>query len=113
MENKKHIAALPESDFISFLYSERERENSLSEVHGWNNWALAGAIITVICSGYAVLKVNLSLEWTKVLYNASSLIAFFFTYHSLAPIFRRERAVDFSKVRMMKEVMPLVKIVSV
>lgn len=113
MENKTHIANLPESEFISFLYSERDRENSLSEFHGWNNWALSGAIITVICSGYAILKIKPSLDVAEVHYNAICLIAFFLTYHSWATIFRRERAVDFSKVRMMKEVMPVVKLIFV
>lgn len=113
MEDKKHIANLPESEFISFLYSERDRENSLSEFHGWNNWALAGAIIPAICSGYAILKIHPSLDVAKVLYNAGCLIAFFLTYHSLATVFRRERAIDFSKVRMMKEVIPIVKLVFV
>lgn len=113
MEDKKHIANLPESEFISFLYSERDRENNLSEFHGWNNWALAGAIITAICSGYAVLKIHPSLDVAKVLYNAGCLIAFFLAYHSWAIIFRRERAVDFSKVRMMKEVIPVEKLVFV
>lgn len=113
MEEKLHIGNLADSDFISFLYSERERENSLSEFHGWNNWALAGAIVTVICSGYAVLKLNPSLDVTRVLYNTSCLIAFFLTYHSWTNIFKRERAVDFSKVRMMKEVIPIIKLVFV
>lgn len=113
MENKKHIANLPEPEFISFLYSERDRENNLSEFHGWNNWALAGAIITAICSGYAVLKIRPSPDVAKVLYNAGCLIAFFLAYHSWATIFNRERAVDFSKVRMMKEVIPIVKLVFV
>jgi hypothetical protein len=113
MEEKLHIGNLSDSDFISFLYSERERENSLSGFHGWNNWALAGAIVTVICSGYAVLKLNPSLDVTRVLYNTSCLIAFFLAYHSWTNIFRRERAVDFSKVRMMKEVIPIIKLVFV
>ena len=77
MEDNKDIANLQESDFISFLYLERDRENNLSEFHGWNNWALAGAIITAICSGYAVLGINPSLDMAKVLYNASCSIAFF------------------------------------
>lgn len=113
MEDNKDIANLQESDFISFLYLERDRENNLSEFHGWNNWALAGAIITAICSGYAVLGINPSLDVAKVLYNASCSIAFFLACHSWATIFRRERAVDFSKVRMMKEVIPIVKLVFV
>lgn len=113
MAGKLHIEDLTESEFISFLYSERDRENSLSAFHGWNNWALAGAIVTVVCSGYAILKFNPSLDLTSVLYFSSFWIAFFLAYHSWANFFRRERAVDFSKVRMMKEVIPIIKLVFV
>ena len=113
MKDTQHITNMSDTEFLSFLYSERDRENSLSEFHGWNNWALAGAIITAICSGYAVLRMSPSLEVVKVLYNTGFIIAFFLTYHSWANIFKRQRAVDFSKVRMMKEVMPIVKIVFV
>lgn len=113
MKDTQHITNMSDTEFLSFLYSERDRENSLSEFHGWNNWALAGAIITAICSGYSVLSKNPSLDVVTVLYNAGFIVAFFLTYHSWATIFRRQRAVDFSKVRMMKEVMPVVKIVFV
>lgn len=113
MKDKKHIANLSDSDFMAFLYSERERENNLSEFHGWNNWALAGAIVTVFCSGYAILKANPTFDVTKVLYNTVCLVTFFLTYHSWTSIFRKKRGVDFSKVKMVKEVIPFVKIVFV
>lgn len=113
MEVKKQISDLSDTEFLTFLYSERNRENNLSDFHGWNNWALAGAIITAICSGYAVLYESSILDFVKVLYNTGFIVAFFLTYHSWATIFRRQRAVDFSKVRMMKEIMPVVKIVFV
>lgn len=38
MDNKKTtIPDFSDIDFISFLYSERDRENSLSQYHGWNS----------------------------------------------------------------------------
>ena len=35
MENNKHISDLSDSDFLSFLYSERERENNLHDFHAY------------------------------------------------------------------------------
>lgn len=112
-ENKHNIHEFTESEFVSFLFSERERENSLSEFHGWNNWALVGAIVSVLCAGYAILKDKFFLDTTEVIYHSCCILAFFLTYHSWTLIFRRERGVDFSRVRMLKEVIPVVKIVFV
>lgn len=44
---KSGITDLSDSEFLSFLYSERDRENSLSQYQGWNYWALVGAIGTI------------------------------------------------------------------
>ncbi len=112
-ENKQKISDLSDSEFISFLFSERDRENSLSVFQGWNNWALAGAIVTAISAGYAVLKNNMLINTAAVVYYSCCILAYFLAYHSWSWIFRRERGVDFSKVRMMKEVMPVVKIIFV
>ena len=38
-----NLTNLSDSDFLNFLYSERDREKSLSEKNGWTNWAIAGA----------------------------------------------------------------------
>ena len=109
--NPKHILAeMSDSDFLSFLYSERDRENSLSQYQGWNNWALAGALITVVCAFYAICKDNIYIEWKTVLYLASGIMAFFLAYHSWLRVFMHERGIDFSKVRMLKEVIPYAKI---
>ena len=109
--DKNHIYDLSNAEFVSFLFSERARETNISEFHGWNNWALAGAIVSVILAGYSVLKNNPSLVTLNVVYNVSCLLAFFLAYHSWSRMFRRARGVDFSKVRMLKEVLPIVKIV--
>lgn len=111
MENNKHIPDLSDSDFLSFLYSERERENNIHDFHGWNNWALIGAIITFVCSGYAILKDNPDLRKLTVLYYTISLVSFFLTCQYIETIFRKERKIDFSKVRMMEDVFPLGKVI--
>ena len=43
-------------EFLSFLFAERDRENNLSQFQGWNNWAIAGAIVTIICTMYSIWK---------------------------------------------------------
>lgn len=40
MEKNKsnRITELPDSEFLSFLYSERNREEGLANYQGWNLW---------------------------------------------------------------------------
>ena len=47
IEIPKTITDLTDAEFLSFLYSERDREESLNSYQGWNVWAVAGALITV------------------------------------------------------------------
>ena len=108
-ENNK-ITNLSDADFISFLYAERDRENSLSQYQGWNNWALIGAFVTVICAGYAILKDCAEISWKDVLYYSGYIISYFLLYYSWYRAIKRERGVDFYKVRMLKEVAPYVQI---
>jgi len=51
-EKKLFVSEMTDSEFVSFLYSERDRENGLSLYQGWNNWAIAGALITIIYNIY-------------------------------------------------------------
>ena len=54
-KNKSNrITELSDSEFLSFLYSERDREESLNHFQGWNIWAVIGAMITVICTAYSI-----------------------------------------------------------
>lgn len=52
----KAIGDLTDAEFLSFLYSERDREDSLSQWQGWNNWALAGAFVAVMWTAYSIWK---------------------------------------------------------
>ena len=100
------ISDMSDSEFLSFLYSERDRENSISEYQGWNNWALAGSIITVTCFVYATVFNASSVDWLKVLYYAVGGVAFFLSYHTWLRLFKRERGHDFTRVRLLKEMTP-------
>ncbi len=107
MVSVKHpLTDLSESEFLSFLYSERERENSLSQYQGWNNWALIGALITVLSVAYASLKSVGRIDWMRCSYYATGSVSFFLAYHSWLKFFKRERGYDFTRVRLLKEMVP-------
>ena len=56
MEKNKSlkINELSDGEFLSYLYAERDREESLNHFQGWSIWAVIGAIVTVICTAYSI-----------------------------------------------------------
>ena len=111
MEKEKNHSAVSfsDSEFLSLLYSERERENSLNRVPGWSSWAILGAGITVLCAGYAVLKRNRSIDGSEVLYTTSANLAFLLTLISMFRLLNLNRSVDLSRVKLLKEVLPSIQ----
>lgn len=101
------ISNLTDAEFLSFLYSERDREQSLSQLQGWNNWALAGAFATVLWTVYTICSEKYYIEWTDVVYLTSGILALFITLFSYLRFYERERGIDYSKVRLLKEVFPI------
>jgi hypothetical protein len=114
MEKNKsnRITELPDSDFLSFLYSERDREESLNSYQGWNLWAVIGAMITVACAIYSIICNHQDkIGWLNTSYIASGIIGFCFCYRSLVKFIlsflERRRGVDYRKVKYLKEVAPI------
>lgn len=106
-DNNKRIADLSDSDFLAFLYAERDREESLSKYQGWNIWAVAGALVTVFCAGYSLLSRNKgSLDGLSVAYYVSGLIALFLCLRPLSFIKTRPRGVDYNRVKFLKDTVP-------
>lgn len=103
----KSISNLTDAEFLSFLYSERDREQSLSQLQGWNNWALAGAFATVLWTLYTICSEKYFIEWADVVYLTSGILALFITLFSYLRFYERERGIDYSKVRWLKEVFPI------
>lgn len=104
------ISNLSDSEFLSVLYSERDRENSLTQVPGWSYWAIIGAGITILCTAYYILKEHLPLNGISVLYLTSAFLALVLSFGSFFRILSIGRAVDYSRVRLMKEVIPVVHV---
>ena len=49
------INELSDGEFLSYLYAERDREESLNHFQGWNIWAVAGAMVTVVYAAYSII----------------------------------------------------------
>ena len=114
MEEKQNnrITELSDSEFLSFLYAERDRENSLNQYQGWNIWAILGALITVICAGYSVFKSDeTSVDRLSVCYLTSGLISSLILLRPIILIvfsyITPRRSVDFKKLKPLLEVAPI------
>lgn len=106
--NNKKITNLTDGEFLSFLYSERDRENSLRQYQGWNIWALVGALVAVICAGYQLLKDNINtIQPIQICYYSSVILAFVLCIHPLLTLwFRKDRGVDLRKLKRLGQNTP-------
>ena len=78
---KNKLLNLSDAEFLSFLYQERDREESLNTYQGWNVWAVIGAMITIVCAGYRVLYSHSNeIDWLRFGFFISCFIGFSFSY---------------------------------
>ncbi len=106
------VLGLSDAEFLSFLYSERDREESLNSYQGWNVWAVIGAMITVVCAVYSVICNHQDkIDWLNTSYIASGIIGFCLCYRSwgmfVLSFIERKRGIDYRKVKYLKEVAPI------
>lgn len=111
MKLNSPILNFSDSEFMAFLYSERERENNLNQYQGWNNWVLIVALISTLLALYFTCRSNTDISASSTFYFISSLISIGFAYKSILDLFRKERACDFTRVRLLKDIVPWVDIV--
>ena len=106
-QERLNIPEMSDADFLSYLYSERDRENNISQHQGWNNWALIGAIVAVLCAGYSALYNAGHGDLLRIAYYTSGTVAFYMSYRAwIRLLIERDRGYDFSRVRFLKEVAP-------
>lgn len=112
IEISKTITDLTDAEFLSFLYSERDREESLNSYQGWNVWAVAGALITVVCAIYGILSAHIDeIDRIRVLYLVSRCLGTIFLYWQAVSFYmsfmERKRAKDYKKIKFLKDVAPI------
>ena len=106
------VTELSDAEFLSYLYAERDREESLNSYQGWNSWAVVGALITVACGVYSIIcKHQEEIDWLNMSYFASGIIGFCFCYRGcvkfIFSFMERKRGVDYRKVKYLKDVAPI------
>ena len=112
-KNKSNrITELSDSEFLSFLYSERDREESLNHFQGWNIWAVIGAMITVICTAYSIRCNHLGqIDRLRTVYLVSDYVSrlflLWFVVVSVKSFVERKRATDYKKLKCLKDVAPM------
>ena len=111
-QKENSLLNLNDEAFISFLYSERDRENNLNQVPGWSNWAIIGAIVAVLWTAYGIAKVG-TIDVKSLLFYISGFIGLFWNYRSWANFFRRERGIDYGRVKLLKDVFPKVDVIMI
>ena len=119
MDKKKNELKLPESiacltdaEFLQFLYSEREREESLNSYQGWNVWAVVGALITVVCTAYGVISAYADeINRVRTLYFVSSYLSNIFMLWYVILFYlsylNRKRAKDYKRIKHLKDIAPI------
>lgn len=106
------LMEMSDAEFLSFLYSERDREESLNSYQGWNLWAVIGAMITLACAAYNIICNHQDeIDWLNMGYFFSGIIGICFCYRSwgmfVLSFLERKRGVDYRKVKYLKEVAPI------
>ncbi len=112
---KKHdfkVTELSDANFLSYLYAERDREESLNSYQGWNSWAVVGALITVACAAYGIISKHITdLDRLRTLYLVSKYLGtiFGFWYAGLfyMSFLERKRATDYKRIKRLKDVAPI------
>lgn len=108
-----NISKFTDSEFLSFLYAERDRELSNKAYPGWSNWALVGTIIAIIFYGYELLgehraEINYSYAILDLNIFSALLLSATPTIWYIISCFKRKRMVDSNRVRSLSEVFPII-----
>lgn len=106
------VYELSDAEFLSYLYAERNREESLNSYQGWNTWAVVGAMITVACAAYGIISKHITdLDRLRTLYLVSkylgTIFGFWYAGLSYMSFLERKRATDYKRIKRLKDVAPI------
>ena len=109
-ENK--IKEMSDAELLSFLYSERDRDESLNSYQGWNLWVVVAAMITIAYSAYGIVCNHLGqIDRLRTGYLVSDYVSrlflLWFVVVSVKSFVERKRAKDYKKLRYLKDVAPM------
>lgn len=113
---KEDINKMSHAEFLSFLYSERDREISNKYMPGWSNWVLIGAMVSFLTITYNLLKSNaFKVQESVFILLLSGFLAaalsYYPTFKWILRLISRKRSIDYSKLCTLKEAAPTTMIV--
>ena len=112
MDTYKNILNLSDAEFLSFLYSERERVESLNSYQGWNLWVVIGAMITVACAVYGIICAHTGeIDRLRTIYLTSwgqgTIFCYWYSVVFYFSSMERKRAKDYKRIKHLKDVAPI------
>ena len=99
------------SEFLSFLYSERDREYAISQISGRNIWVELGSLVTLCIYLYTLLKEKASsVIWDQscIIVSLGFLFIISYIYIIIKP---RTRLFSSERIRTIKDEAPIISIV--
>lgn len=76
MDKNHKIWESSDSEFLSFLYAERDRENAMASAWGINFWVVGAAILCLLGYAYSQISVDYELySWQLFTYYTVTLNA--------------------------------------
>ena len=106
-EQRPILEELSKSEFLSFLYAEREREDQLNKTYGWTSYALLGVIIALICSLYRVIIKDIHcIDGPEVVIYLSTICAVILYIILFWNFLYKRHVYHPGKVKLLKEVFP-------
>lgn len=109
---KQHVnfENMTDSEFISWLYLERDREESIHKIPGWNTWILITAIISIISFIYSILSdrdVDVNL-YQSIIFSSWLITLLIDVYPFFTLIEKKKRAIDPIRIRELKDQAPII-----
>lgn len=107
-KKKIDINNFSESEFLNWLYLERNREDSIVKTHGWNTWVLIGALLSLLAFLYTkCINTETSIQYKYLVTITSLFISIITSYSWVRYLWERDRGCDVKKLRTLFEQSPM------
>lgn len=103
-----NVENMTDSEFISWLYLERDREESIHKLPGWNTWIIIAALISIIDFIYFFLtKSEKIINVYQSIVFSSWLVTLLIDIYPLFTLVEKKRAIDHNRIRELKDQVPV------
>ena len=103
-----NVENMTDSEFISWLYLERDREESIHKLPGWNTWIIITALISIINFIYFFLTESKDIinVYQSIVFS-SWIITLLIDIYPLFTLVEKKRAIDHNRIRELKDQAPI------